>query len=424
MPIRISAGLSAAGRQLRGRFDSIGNKRELGSFIRHYVSFYIIYGVFGSYLSTYYSIAGISKSQIGLLMAIGPLTSLLIQPVWGILSDKSNNKVRILRIIAAGGTLTVFLYFIPSGFIGFALVSVAFMSFHTAMMPLSDAYAVNYLTRNGQKFSFIRLCGSTAYTLSAFLSGFVLDNDNLRIIFPFTAVMYVVGMLNMGTLPRMPLERSVDRKPFRDVIRNRKLILILVFVFFMQLPLCFNGSFMGVYIKDLGFSDRIRGTIFSLVALSEIPVLLVIDRVIRRFPVMGILVFSGSLMVVRVMIYAFLPTPGFILLGQLLNGMTFMPVTYSAITYINNEMPAEYKTTGQSLLALVQQGAGNILGSVLGGVMSSRIGIGNTYAVFGAMLAVVTAIFVIILIRGEKPLYRSGHPDIRSSGSGERRRSG
>ncbi len=411
MPSRLSAAVSAASRTLRDRYGSVHNKSELAAFIRHYVGFFVIYGVFGSYLSTYYSVAGIDKSQIGLLMAIGPLTSLLIQPIWGILSDKAKDKTRVLRVIAAGGALSVLLYFLPKQFWGFAAVSILFMSFHTAIMPLSDAYAVNYLTRNGQKFSLIRLCGSTAYTISAFVSGYVLNNGNLWIIFPFTSVLYVVGLLNMGSLPRIPLERSTEHKPFREVIRDRKLILILVFVFFMQLPLFFNASFLGVYIKDLGFSDRIRGLVFSLVALSEIPVLMVIDRVVRKFPLFSILLFSGSLMVMRSMIYAFLPTPGFIIFAQCLNGFTFMPVTYSAITYINNQMPVEYKTTGQSLLALVQQGAGNILGSIFGGLLSASLGIGHTYALFGSILGVTTLVYLILLLTG-----RAEHPS-RISGN-------
>ncbi len=398
MPSRLPAAAKVASRNLRERYRSVHNKSELAAFIRHYVGFFIMYGVIGSYLSTYYSVAGVATSQIGLLIAIGPLTSLFIQPLWGILSDKAPDKTRILRIIAAGGALTVLLYFIPRQFWGFAAVSIVFMSFHTAMMPLSDAYAVNYLTVNGQKFSFIRLCGSCAYTLAAYVSGFVLTNNNLWLIFPFTAILYLVGLVNIGTLPRLPLERSSERKPFRDVLRNPQLILLLVFVFFMQLPLFFNASFLGVYIKELGFSDRLRGVIFSLVALSEIPTLLVIDRVIRRFPMLSILLFSGTMMVLRTMIYAFLPTPGFIILAQCLNGFTFMPVTYSAITYINSEMPAEYKTAGQSLLALVQQGAANIIGSVAGGFLGGRLGIGPAYAIFGGILGGITLLYFVLAL--------------------------
>ena len=68
-----------------------------------------------------------------------------------------------------------------------------------------------------------------------------------------------------------------------------------------------------------------------------------------------------------------------------------MPVTYSAITYINNRMPVEYKTSGQSLLALVQAGAGNITGSILGGVLSDRFGIGHSYFIFALVAFAATA---------------------------------
>jgi len=410
MPLRYPVGRPGVRQHLRERYGAVHNKNELAAFIRHYSGVFAIFGVFGAYLSTFFSTRGISTAQIGLLMAIGPMTSLIVQPIWGILADKSRDKTRILRIIPIGSALTILLYFVPSDFLGFAAVTFLFMVFNTAITPISDAYTVNYLTQNAQKFSTVRLCGSFAYTVAAFVSGLFLNNGNLWIIFPYSALAFVAVFFNAGTLPKMQLDRSHEHKPFLEVIRNKKLILILVFVFFMQLSMFFNASFLGVYIKELGFSDHIRGIIFGLVALSEIPVLLVIDRAIRRFPVFTILIFSGFVMIARAMIYAFLPTPGFIILSQCLSGLTFIPVTYSAITYINDEMPVEYKTTGQSLLAFVQQGAGSILGSVLGGQLSARFGIGNTYGIFAGLLTITTTVFLVMEISRRRTLNRALNP--------------
>ena len=46
MPSRLSAAVSAASRTLRDRYGSVHNKSELAAFIRHYVGFFVIYGVF------------------------------------------------------------------------------------------------------------------------------------------------------------------------------------------------------------------------------------------------------------------------------------------------------------------------------------------------------------------------------------------
>ena len=397
--------------RLKIQYDAVHNKKELAAFIRHYASIFAIYGVFTSYMSMFYSTKGLPMSQIGLLMAVGPLTAIAIQPFWGALTDKAGNKIRILRILTAGAVLTVFFYFIPKGFAGFAVASFLFMAFHTAILPLSDAYTVNYLTVNGQKFSMVRMCGSFAFTVTALLSGYFLNNSNLWLIFPFTAALYVVSFLNAGTLPKMPMSRSREPKPFREVLKDRKLLLILVFVFFLQLSMFFNASFLGVYLKDLGFPDKTRGIAFSLVAFSEIPVLLVIERAMRRYRLFSILIFAGFLMVGRSFVYAFLPTPGFIILSQSLSGLTYMSVTYCAITYINDKMPMEYKATGQSLLALVQNGAGNILGSILGGLLSARYGIAHTYVIFGASLMVTTCVFLLVEIIDRKKSLRDDLPE-------------
>ena len=49
------------------------------------------------YLPVYFHSLGHAGSSIGFLGAVKPLTTFLVAPLWGILSDQSNNPVSILQ---------------------------------------------------------------------------------------------------------------------------------------------------------------------------------------------------------------------------------------------------------------------------------------------------------------------------------------
>ena len=55
----------------------------------YYVILYAGIAVYGGYISIYYMKAGFSLSEIGTLTTIGPLFSLFVQPVWGMVSART-----------------------------------------------------------------------------------------------------------------------------------------------------------------------------------------------------------------------------------------------------------------------------------------------------------------------------------------------
>ena len=70
--------------------------------------YYIPGATFSAYISVYYQSKGMSVSQIGLLSAMGPLLAQVMQPAWGMLSDRTGKHMAVLRIAllgAAGGVL-------------------------------------------------------------------------------------------------------------------------------------------------------------------------------------------------------------------------------------------------------------------------------------------------------------------------------
>ena len=86
------------------RFSSyIASHRQLWIIGAVFALIYMGNGSFLPYLSLYYMEAGLSTTQIGVITAIGPFASLLLQTAWGRLADRTNRKFVLMLALAASG---------------------------------------------------------------------------------------------------------------------------------------------------------------------------------------------------------------------------------------------------------------------------------------------------------------------------------
>ncbi len=177
---------------------------------------------------------------------------------------------------------------------------------------------------------------------------------------------------------------------------DRELVLVLFFALVMQTALGFHGTFLSVYVKELGCENSVIGVLQCASALSEVPVLLLIDRILRKWNVFRILSTAGGVMVLRMLLDSLAGVGGLpvLMASQLLQGVTYMSLSYCTILYMSRKMPPHMKTTGQSLLQGVQGGLGSILANTGGGALGSLLGIQRAYLAVAALLFCATAVFL------------------------------
>jgi len=364
----------------------------------HYAMVYMALAIFGPFIGVYYLQKGFTVFEIGVLVSIGPITALLFQPLWGLLSDRSKHRKTIILLAVCGATVCVLAYLLGTRYFHFILITFLYTLFQMSIIPLSDAIAVNYAREAGFKYAPIRMGGTLGYALFVVLTGFFMNDRPVYLIFFLTSGMFALTALNLLSLPE-PGKISIaqkDKKDYSFLIRNRKLLFILAFAFLFQIGLSYHFSFISVFIKQMGYTNSALGIAMCVSALSEVPVLLNIDRLTRRFDVFNILYFSCLMLGIRMLVFSFAPNLAIILLSQLMHGISYMSFIYCCITFISAEFPKEMQSTGQSLLFFAQMGCGAITGSMGGGFLSGRIGTQGTYLIIAGTL-VGTALLLILL---------------------------
>lgn len=244
--------------------------------------FYIPGATFGAYIGVYYQSCGMSVSQIGLLSAIGPLLALVLQPVWGILSDRKGKHLAVLRFALAGSAAGVLCYYGAETFWMFAVCVMVYSFFNCAVGPVGDAVVVDMAQENGLKFSSIRMGGTLAYSVVVIFAGMFLKK-NPTASFGITACAWLI-MLGITFFMKGGVKkyRNTQRVNVSSIFKSRKLVFVLAYACIFQIVLGCYGSFLGLVVTDMGYGHETIGRLMCVSALSEIPILLCINQVSRR----------------------------------------------------------------------------------------------------------------------------------------------
>src|SRR5699024_10065683 len=129
--------------------------------------------------------------------------------------------------------------------------------------------------------------------------------------------------------------------------------------------------------------------------LSEVPILLSVNKFIHKFDLEQLLIFSCFTVVIRI----FLFSTGFIplmIVSQLLQSTSYMLVYYSATQFVVENVTAGKEGEGLGILYSTQSGYGTILSSLIGGALINYFGAQMTYAVVGTFIFIIIGMITLI----------------------------
>lgn len=383
-----------------------GYRRTLLIFLSYNSLMYMAYAVYSPYLTAQFATWGLNSAQIGILAAMGPVCAILVQPQWAALADRRGNWTGVLQILCVGAGVTLLPYLLFHQFLPVLLITFLHYSFMVSIVPLGDTVCVNGIVGTPIRFSTIRMGGTLGYILCVLITApWIQKNPSLS---------FILGPLLLWGLcllvSRMPKVKGAppaarNMKAALAQLKGKKTLwIILALTAMTQVAMSFYNAFLGVQIVGLGYGSKQIAYATMLSAASEIPVLLLVDRALTRFKVTSIILFSGVMVGLRIFLLYLASGMELIYVAQLLQGVTYMTVYYSCVTYLNREMRPELKATGQSMLALAQVGLGGLLGNIAGGLIAAAVGVKNTllfYLVFLILGLVVSA--VLLALQSRRP---------------------
>lgn len=358
-------------------------------------SIYIAFSFYTPFLSAYYAKSGLNAVEIGTLLTIGPIVAIFIQPFWAIISDKTGQRKLILCLVILGSGFSLFSYYAGHSFLSFFIAATLLATFVTSIVPLNDALTLRLAKKNHLDFSIIRMGGTVGFAIVVIIAGAIIKKTpNIQFVLGFFGFMTLLFFVS-----RLPKDEKEENKKqessspstvgkkfgFFHIFNSKQVYFMLAFAFITQVGLSFHGSFMGVYALKLGLNEDMIAVINCCAALSEIPVLFMMNRLMRKISTIKLIAASSMLLGFRM----FIVTSGGIgsvIFAQFLHGLTFMTVYYSIAVYISQEVKSQNLSKGQSILTIVQTGIGSIIGNIVGGILVDQFGLVLAYRYMGSLI--------------------------------------
>lgn len=359
-------------------------------------------GVFFPYYSLYLrENAGLTGTQVGLVMAMLPLVGIVAQPLWGHVADRTGARIAVLAWLSFGSGLGYLALTTARGFWGYLLGTAVLSVFATAVVPVSISVTLAAFRDGGpHAFGLIRVWGTLGYL--ALVVGFPWalhqrqaahglaapaggpSEPGLKLMFAVIAAFSFAAALVGPFLPREgAVELRAPRGDWRRLLRLGPALRLTLFT--LGAYVCLQGpmSLFPLYIRAHGGSMDTVGRMWVLMLLVEIPLVALSGAGLQRIGARGLLAIGVIAGGARWMACGLTGDLRLIYPVQILHGAVVAGLLLGAPLYLEAVVPEELRSTAQALLSAVGFGCGGIASNAAAGWLLQHLGADAPYLAGG-----------------------------------------
>jgi MFS transporter, PPP family, 3-phenylpropionic acid transporter len=346
-----------------------------------YFSYFASIGALLPFWSLYLQDRGFSPLAIGELMAILMATKIIAPNLWGWIADRQGARMPIVRLASLLSSLVFAGIFAVTGFWGMASVMSLFSFFWNASLPQMEAVTFNHLGANIRRYATVRLWGSIGFIIAVLALGAAVERAGTGIVPWVVLVLYAGIWLSTLAVPDIGHPQAEQSSgSVTNLLRRPEVAALLAACFLMQASHGAYYAFYSIFLTDAGYSSAVVGGLWAWGVILEVALFLRMHRLLERFGARRLLLISLALAVLRWLLTGGFPSsPGAQIFAQSLHAATFGSFHASAIHLIHHYFTGRTQGRGQALYSSVSFGAGGAAGSLLGGVLWTRLGPGATF---------------------------------------------
>ena len=394
-------------------------------------TYWMYYGVAGSFASAFLLARGYSNAEIGIILAVGNILAVFLQPLIADLADRSK-KLSLIGVTQLSAVLlmvlTGLLFVMKQKSAALWVVYMFIMAWMTTLQPLFNSLAFK-LEETGVHINFgaCRSVGSLAYAVLCAFLGTLVEAKGVGVL-PLSGEIVLLMLLASLWVTKTQFDRMVGEKtgkqavsvlgecghvPAADAeeaeeinlalfVKRNKLFVVLnlavIGVFFSNSIL---NNFMLQVVEGVGGTSEDMGRIFSVMAFLEIPALFFFDKIKERFSCQLILKFATICFTLKVLLIYLAESVTMIYVAHLLQTLSFGLFLPAMVSFIGEVMAKGEAVKGQALYTVMTT-ASSMLASVLGGIMLDVSGPGFMLLVSTIVTGLGALVLVLIVDRIKK----------------------
>ncbi|MET1180411.1 MFS transporter [Peribacillus simplex] len=355
--------------------------------------------IFIPFLPVYLADQGLRPAQIGFIVGTGGFVTLITQPLWGMISDKTRTIRKVLLLLIFFSSIIGYFLYDSSSYLQLILFAMLLYFFLMPIDPLTESLNFTMAEKSGISYGSIRTYGALGYAVISLITGYVMSYFGANSLAFLFAGIGLISFIISWMMPDAPVSgKPVTFSSLKHFFGNKETLLFLLLVFICAVPARMNDTFLGVYIRELGGSAKLVGLTWFLAAGSEIVVFALSFWWLRKGKEIIIISFAAAFFFIRYFVSAWITDPQLLAYLQVMQLLTF-PIFYSAaIQYLYRIVPVEWRATGQTVLALLFFGVSGIIASYIGGAIYGTYG-GKTLYLFISSISFIGMVFALVLYR-------------------------
>lgn len=323
-------------------------KNSYLSYFLMYNFYYLSWAVFSALISVYLLDLGFKASEVSLVVSTSFLTSMLVQPFIGMVSDRYDvKKVNFILFILAG------------------LGGLYFMNVKT-LIPVTIGYSFVLMLINGTNpvmekmassspypYGKIRIWGTIGYAFGSWLAGLIYDfisPQAIFICFIITMTLCIVGLLGVTSHDLETKQESKEKD--HALIHNHQYLYYLLIASLFQGLTNMANTYIPSMFHHAGLAVGVVSTILSFAVLCEAPIVLFSGKFMDKIANKRLLYIAYSMIIIQFVCYAInVPMPLQVVITLLTkhpSGMLFIMINLKVVSTL---VDAKHQITA---LALVQ----------------------------------------------------------------------
>ncbi|MBI3775886.1 MAG: MFS transporter [Gammaproteobacteria bacterium] len=347
-----------------------------------YLFYFAALGAFLPYWGLYLHSLSFSPLEIGELMATIGFTKVIAPNVWGYLADHTGKRMTVVRVGCACAVLAFTGVFFAHGYWWLLLVMMVYGFFWNAALPQFEATTLTHLGDATHRYSSIRLWGSIGFIASVAALGPVLQIYGESVL-PIIVIVLIsaIFIASLWVKENTAVPVHVAHEPLRSLLQRREVLALLVICFLMQASHGPYYIFYTLYLEAHSYSRTSIGQLWAFGVIAEVVLFLVMHRLIGRFDLRSLLLFSAALTTARwVIIGVYVDNLTIVIFAQTLHAASFAIYHAVAIELIHRYFTGKHQGKGQALYSSVSFGLGGAIGSLYAGYVWDGLGGAATFA--------------------------------------------
>ena len=370
-----------------------------------FAAYWMFYGVANAFASAYLLPKGYTNAEIGIILAVGSVLAIFLQPIMADIADRSK-KLSLLGVTQLSAGLLIVLeatlFAMAHKSLALWVVFVMIVAWLTALQPLFNSLAF-HLEESGVHihFGICRGMGSLGFALLTAVLGTFVEMWGANIL-PAVGELTLVGLLVTIMIVKREFERCVKAKaqtrsasagagaagdaevplplPLDSVdkqeeinlwrfIRDNKLFLVLnIGVIGLYFSNAVLNNFMLQIVNAVGGTSEDMGRVLAVMAFMEMPALFFFDKVKAHFSCQTLLKVAAVGFTLRVGLIFLAKSMTVIYLAHIFQTLGFALFLPAMVVFICDVMRRGEAVKGQAFFTAMTTVAA-MISSVLGGIM-------------------------------------------------------